>query len=343
MSADVLVLNWATDPNVTGVTDVLRFTIETAFPIITPSLGPVDSVNGVGPDGDSNVELTPGDIGATDASVQDVGKTGVIRNDGSSLSLGVTDDLSGDQTGFSITVNDFGISATRNSGVDGGLVEVTPESAVMRSYTGAGATKREIRLTPTTATLDNEEITTEGDYADATETQAGTATDLVVTPAGLAAALRSPSLYVLGDGSTNQSIPNATWTTVNFQNGGGTDGYPAGGWDISQPTRIYMTALGYNVMLGEVAWACNGTGVRRVRWIGDGLIFFTACETAMPGLPADVAHGFTVQHMQCYVAGPVQELGHYNELQVWQNSGGPLDLRADGFAAPQVMVFYPTP
>lgn len=382
MSSSTVQINWATDPNETGVTDLFRWTIAEAFITLLPA-GAVISVNGhVGV-----VVLTAADVdalpisgGTLTGNLELADNRRVIAGSGGVIEVAVP--AGGayiNETGaaaYSNTTSDYAellpgtIDATRDSaafgqwtaffqglGAGAGRIRFNADGTIEFAHdAGAGFTGDTLLkwLEAGVLGIDGAAIMTEDSaasttdvgvsrFATPTETQAGTATGLGINPAGLAAALRSPSLFVVGNGVATQSIPNATWTSVNFAAAVDADGYPAGGWAAGTPSRIFMTGLGYVVMLGEIAWACNATGVRRVRWVADAAYAFTACETVMPGLAADVPNGFTKQHMQCYVAGPVTGAGHFNELQVWQNSGGALNLVSDGFAAPQVMVFYPTP
>lgn len=156
-----------------------------------------------------------------------------------------------------------------------------------------------------------------------------------------------PWVYLIGDGVTSQSIPNETWTTVNFASAQWDnidDGFLP--WRAGTPSRLYVPEDGNFTQIWEVSFAFDATetGVRgiRTRATVAGIGTFTAeGPVFVPGIANPTGNdAATGQHLQIANWGPNVAIGDYGEIQVYQNSGGALDLVADGLAAPQCMAWY---
>lgn len=114
----------------------------------------------------------------------------------------------------------------------------------------------------------------------------------------------------------NQSIPNNTWTTVEWQSGGADFGNAIGinllTFEVSIPING-LYELGFN---GK--WAANGTGVRAARILVDGAL---VSEVNKNGSTTEVNIS-TAKKRQCLSSNKVK-------FQVFQTSGSALDLIGD--------------
>lgn len=133
-----------------------------------------------------------------------------------------------------------------------------------------------------------------------------------------------------------QSIPDITWTYVDFDfTTGGTwdlglaieDGHGGGGSGID---KIYVAGVPGSTVLNfsvEIKFASNATGYRALRWLaGDGSSMDFA-QNAANGI--DTSWSDTHRRRQ-------QLVDDWYTVQVYQNSGGPLNLNFCNFIARRV-------
>lgn len=125
---------------------------------------------------------------------------------------------------------------------------------------------------------------------------------------------------------SDQTIPNATWTNVEFSAEIDNDDYLAS----TDPSEIQLVQGGLYTMAAEVAWSSNSTGVRLIRIIQGFLVIAQATDVGIGSLP-----GSECQHQQVYVQPGGTESCY---VQVYQNSGASLDIKSIGISAPLLMV-----
>jgi len=119
--------------------------------------------------------------------------------------------------------------------------------------------------------------------------------------------------------SAVQSIPNNTWTSVSFdQEFQDIGDYHEG---VTNPTRITVSAAtaGHQLVTFRALFAVAGGGDRQARVLKNGVdvVGFSLLIPGDPANPIDIQHLFPV-----FSIAP----DDYFELQVWQNSGGAIDL-----------------
>jgi len=118
-----------------------------------------------------------------------------------------------------------------------------------------------------------------------------------------------------------QSIPNAAWTAISFSQAT-FDDRPLGlsaHWDGG--TRLYCRVAGTYLITGNVAWAVNATGARRMAIRVNGTAPFYAI---VDGRPYDTS---TNQVNWIELSTIIKlNVGDYVELIVFQTSGGNLDV-----------------
>ena len=120
--------------------------------------------------------------------------------------------------------------------------------------------------------------------------------------------------------STNQSIPNATWTALSFD-AIITEEKPAttSQWSSGSPTQLICRLPGYYLVNAHVRFAANATGIRGINLLKNGTIGLTSIKSV----------GFTGSDpvILCNVIVKL-DTGDYVETQVYQNSGAALDAVA---------------
>jgi len=116
--------------------------------------------------------------------------------------------------------------------------------------------------------------------------------------------------------STNQSIPNATWTALSFD-AIKTEEKPAttSQWSSGSPTRLICRLPGYYLVNAHVRFAANATGARGINLMKNGAGLTTTMIAAFSGVDAII---------QCSVIVKL-DTGDYVESYCYQNSGGALD------------------
>lgn len=128
--------------------------------------------------------------------------------------------------------------------------------------------------------------------------------------------------------STNVSIPNATGTILSWD----VERYDANNcFSTSQPTRLTAPAAGIYALSATVWFTANANGARDVRLLQNGAIVARDNRAPVSG-----AHLGAVQ-----VTGilPAQA-SDYFEVQVYQDSGGALDVEALGSYAPSFAIAW---
>jgi len=119
--------------------------------------------------------------------------------------------------------------------------------------------------------------------------------------------------------STNQSIPNATWTALSFD-AIITEEKPAttSQWSSGSPTRLICRLPGYYLVNAHVRFAANATGARGINLMKNGV-----------GVTATIIAAFSEHdpHIQCSAIVKL-DTGDYVESYCYQNSGAALDAVA---------------
>jgi hypothetical protein len=116
--------------------------------------------------------------------------------------------------------------------------------------------------------------------------------------------------------STNQSIPNATWTALSFD-AIITEEKPAttSQWSSGSPTRLICRLPGYYLVNAHVRFAANATGARGINLMKNGV-----------GLTSTIIAAFSGQdpNIQCSTIVKL-DTGDYIETKCYQNSGAALN------------------
>lgn len=124
--------------------------------------------------------------------------------------------------------------------------------------------------------------------------------------------------------NVSQSMANGgPYVAISFTH---TDYDNDGMWDPGDPTRLTVQTAGIYLVIAQVHWAAHATGYRGhlITHSADGPI---AQWHADPNDVTNLVRGTLSTTWSCLAA-------EYFELTVWQNSGGPLDVNADGYQAP---------
>jgi hypothetical protein len=117
--------------------------------------------------------------------------------------------------------------------------------------------------------------------------------------------------------STNQSIPNATWTALSFD-AIITEEKPAttSQWSSGSPTRLICRLPGYYLVNAHVRFAANATGARGINLMKNGV-----------GVTATIIAAFSEQDPTIQSSTIVKlDTGDYIEAKAYQNSGAALDV-----------------
>lgn len=117
-----------------------------------------------------------------------------------------------------------------------------------------------------------------------------------------------------------QSISDSTWTSLTFTTEDlDTDPAGTGGHSTSVNTSRYTAVYaGWYLLGGGYSSAVNATGQRGTRWAVNGLVV----SASRAFIAATAAVGFELPARMKRV---FLNVGDYVELQVWQNSGAPLN------------------
>lgn len=126
--------------------------------------------------------------------------------------------------------------------------------------------------------------------------------------------------------TATQSIPDNAWTPITFGTGNAIEEYDTDNIHdlVTNPTRMSVPSGVTKVQLqGNINVTANATGVRAIRILKNGAVI---SSTAIAALPSVSAGSDAVLN----IATPVYEVspGDYFTIEVFQNSGGPLNTLA---------------
>jgi hypothetical protein len=124
--------------------------------------------------------------------------------------------------------------------------------------------------------------------------------------------------------TSNQSIPNATWTQISFSTAV-FDDRPAGissQWSSGSPTRLTCQVSVTYLIVGQVSFNGNSTGRRIIRLLQDG-----TTQLALHGVNSGTS---SLIHLTVSTIVKLS-VNDYIELGAYQESGGALDVTTDNF------------
>lgn len=131
--------------------------------------------------------------------------------------------------------------------------------------------------------------------------------------------------------TTNQSIPDSTYTNVSFDTVENDDWNC---WDLSpNPTRLVVPVTGRYVLSGAVVFAANNTGHREIRFRKNGTTELYA-NTFQP------VSNSVESHVVCSTPTVPLTKNDYIELQVWQSSSGSLNILGTDDVKPSLSFLY---
>lgn len=141
--------------------------------------------------------------------------------------------------------------------------------------------------------------------------------------------------------SVAQTIPNATWTTLQFNTGNADVHGPH--WD-GVNHRWVPPRFGVVQLRAAVSWAANGAGRRKIRLRS----YLQPFSVALPFATGDVAASGEANQMVDVMALSRVDRSYslanqWIEVQVYQDSGGPLDVTVDGLQSPLFGLTYIPP
>ena len=179
----------------------------------------------------------------------------------------------------------------------------------------SGVTKFFYVIATTYSTDTTVTITGGSDYTLASATISGQAYSYADTPQGYPFG----TVTIRVERSTNQSIPNDTWTALSFDTIVSEE-KPAttGQWSSGDPTKLICRLPGYYLINAHVRIAQNATGARGINIMKNG--------TALIANIFSPASGFD-SHFQVNATVKL-DTGDYIEATVFQNSGTALDAVA---------------
>jgi hypothetical protein len=158
-------------------------------------------------------------------------------------------------------------------------------------------------------------VTGGSDYTLASATISGQAYSYADTPQGYPFS----TVAIRVERSTNQAIPNNTWTALSFDTII-TEEKPAttSQWSSGSPTRLICRLPGYYLVNAHVRFAANATGARGINLMKNGA-----------GITATMIAAFSGQDpiIQCSTIVKL-DTGDYVESMCYQNSGAALDAVA---------------
>ncbi len=129
--------------------------------------------------------------------------------------------------------------------------------------------------------------------------------------------------------SVDQSIPNATWTKISFDNERfDTDGI----WSSANPTRLVCKTAGKYQVTAHGCFYANTTGDRYVHVTLNG----TTDIVGVNG-PGSIFGPNRPWHWDLTTLYDLA-VNDYLEVRVWQNSGGPLSIRHISGMSPEFMM-----
>lgn len=122
------------------------------------------------------------------------------------------------------------------------------------------------------------------------------------------------------------TVGNAAMTAVTFSAARwDTDGL----WSSGNPSRLTCTRAGVYAMSGHVLFAVNGKGVRDARLVLNGTTPL-AIQFSVP--QASLDHAVSVSTIYQLA------VGDYVQLQVYQTSGGALNIKSGGSYSPELVM-----
>lgn len=130
--------------------------------------------------------------------------------------------------------------------------------------------------------------------------------------------------------STDQSIANATDTAISFD---AVNNDAWGCWSAGNAARLTAPVSGRYMAVGQVAFAANGTGFRRI-WIEKN----ATSTVGRSELPTALAGSAMWLNVTAHSFDMVQ--GDYIRLMVYQNSGGALLANSASTVAPALSLIY---
>lgn len=158
-------------------------------------------------------------------------------------------------------------------------------------------------------------ITGGSDYALANENISGQAYSYAENPQNYPFS----TVAIRVESSTNQSIPNDTWTALSFD-AIITEEKPAttSQWSSGSPTRLICRLPGYYLVNAHIRFEANATGARGINLMKNGVAFTATIIAAFPE---------RAPHIQCSAIVKL-DTGDYIETMCYQNSGGGLNAVA---------------
>lgn len=118
--------------------------------------------------------------------------------------------------------------------------------------------------------------------------------------------------------TTSQTITTGTDTAITFE---AVDADPLTSWSAGSPTRLTVVAAGRYLATGTIRFASNATGYRQGSIVLGGATVIG--RVILPTVSGNSVEFAVVSSAVTLAAG------NYLELNVWQNSGGNLDVLAD--------------
>jgi hypothetical protein len=170
---------------------------------------------------------------------------------------------------------------------------------------------------PANSTLTNLNVTGGSTLASLNVAGMSSLADLQVAAAAPAVRVRNTANISVGDGSTTRLTFNAdVFTSTSGMHSTGTN-----------PGRLIATSSGVYCITGTVTWAPNATGLRQARILINGSSFASIQTVLSVGGAFNTDQNITTIYR-------FASSGSYAELEVYQNSGGALDVVSTGDHTP---------
>jgi hypothetical protein len=128
--------------------------------------------------------------------------------------------------------------------------------------------------------------------------------------------------------STNQSIPNATNTPINFD---GVLSDTGGFWDVGNPTRLTLSFPGLYIAIANATFATNSNGDLRQIGIRSGGSALLSLQSVSPLATNTVKISTSTLLYLSSGTG-------YIELIAYQDSGGPLSIGTHLYYSPHLHI-----